>query len=226
MRSSSGQNVMQRSVDSLQRLFSVVVALAITVAIQKVLFDEKGNMHVWYDEATHAYVLWNALSNRLPALLAFIFSIVPFYHGMNRHLDRIYVEREVPGNKEGYLVVDFFVFFLESCLLVAFASLVGVKDYAFIALMLLLAVDAAWAFGTHGIHYGAIAPSTARWGVINAVTIGVLLLFYCSNLFPIGVLRSWALSEVAVVRTIIDYSVCWRFYFPGQNPARFAGPAK
>jgi len=222
MTSSDRRMVMQRSVESLERLYAVVVGLAITVAIHKLLFDEKGNLYSWYDQATQTYVLWNVLLDRLPALLAFIFSIVPFFHGMNRHLDRIYVERDVPLNKEGFLVVDFFVFFMESCLLVAFGSLVGSKDDAFIALLLLLALDALWAVATHGIHYGAISPSTIRWGYINGVAIVILLFVYFSNLFSIGPRRTWALSAVAILRTVFDYVVCWRFYFPRPSAKRGA----
>ena len=204
---------MKRSVDSLERLFAVVVALAITVAIQKILFDSNANLHKWYDNATNEYVLCNVLMGYLPAFLAFIVTVVPFYHGMNRHWDKIYVER-AESAKEGFLVMDFFVFFFESCLLVAFASLVNLEDYAFIALMLLLIVDMLWAFVTHGIHYGEIKPSTIRWGIINLITLAFLGLFYFSNLFRVGVRRNWALFAVAVARTIIDYVVCWQFYFP------------
>jgi hypothetical protein len=209
--------IVKRSVDSLERIYSVVVALAVTIAIQKLLFDSHGNLYPWHDPATNRYILLDAIVTRLPVLLAFVFSIVPFYHGMNRHLDRIYVERAVPVKKEGYLVADFLVFFVEACLLVAFASLVAERGYAFVVLMILLTLDAAWAFGTHGIHYGAIEPSTIRWGWINAVAVAMLLIIYFSNLFSPGTARNWALCGVATLRSVVDYLLCWRFYFPGTR---------
>jgi hypothetical protein len=214
MAKASRHEVLSRSVDALERLFAVVVALAITIAIQKVLFDKDGKLYVWYDSASKTYPLMKMLLDRLPMLAAFIFSIVPFYHGMNRHLDRIYVERDVPASKAGFLVVDFFVFFLESCLLVAFAALVDTGNYGFIVLVLLLAVDAVWCFATHGIHYGAISPSTIRWGWINSSAVAALLFVYFSNVFPDGGARTWALCGVAIIRTVVDYIVCWDFYFP------------
>lgn len=207
----------QRSVDSLERLLSVVVGLAITVAVQRILFDAKGNLHVWYDVPNKSYPFLAILLDRLPAILAFIVSIVPFYHGMNRHLDRTYVENDVPETKEGFLVVDFFVFFLEACFLVALASLVASGNEIFLILTVLLLLDAGWSFATHGIHYGKIKPSTIMWGWINTIAVFLLLLFYFSQIFPAGSTRNWALCGVAVVRTLADYKFCWPFYFPADN---------
>jgi hypothetical protein len=204
----------QRSVDSLERLFAVVVGLSITVAVEKVLFDAAGNLYAWYDSASNTYTFLAVLLDRLPAMIAFITSVVPFFHGMNRHLDRTYVEGGVVTDKEGFLVMDFFVFFLESCFLLALASSVGSHDRVFLILAGLLLVDAAWSLVTHGIHYSKNAPSTLTWGWINLLAIALLLLFYFAQVFPAGLVRSWALCLVAVVRTVVDYKLCWRFYFP------------
>lgn len=207
----------QRSVDSLERLFSVVVGLAVTVAVQRILFDSNNNLHVWYDSANDTYPFLYVLKDRLPAMLAFIASIVAFYHGMNRHLDRTYVENPVPPSKEGYLVIDFFVFFIEACFLVTLASLVGSGNQLFLILAVLLGVDAIWAFITHGIHYGPIKPSTMNWGVINLIAVIVLLIVYFTQVFPPGAVRSWMLAIVAIIRTVLDYVFCWKFYFPPEE---------
>lgn len=206
----------QRSVDTLERLFSVVVGLAITVAVHKIVFDKNGNCNVLYDSVNKTFPFLKILADRLPVMLAFIFLIVPFYQGMNRHLDQTYVEQDVPATKEGFLVIDFFVFFIEACFLVSLASLVGSGDCAFLVLSALLVFDAVWAFTTHGIHYGKIKPSTITWGWINITTVAVLLLFYFSQIFPIGGVRSWALSIVIILRTVVDYKLCWRFYIPSE----------
>ncbi|MGA2798161.1 MAG: hypothetical protein ABSE63_11310 [Thermoguttaceae bacterium] len=206
----------KRSVDSLEGLYTVVVALAITIAIQKILFNTKGDLYPFFDEHTKEYVLWIKILDYLPALLAFFATIVPFYHGMNRHLDRIYVERKVPINKEGYLVIDFIVFFIEACLLVVIASIVTSGKYTFLVLMLLLLVDSLWAFATYGIHYGAIQPSTIRWGIINILTVIVLGFFYFSTWFE-DTDKKWALCIITFVRSAVDYIFCWRFYFPKEE---------
>jgi len=136
---------------------------------------------------------------------------------MNRHLDRTYVENDVPKSKEGYLVIDFFVFFLEACLLLWLASLVGQGDHLFLVLTALLLLDALWCIVTHGIHYSNIKPSTITWGWINIVAALLLLFFYFLQLFPVGATRSWALFSTTFVRTLADYTFCWRFYFPAES---------
>ena len=206
----------QRSVDSLGRLLSVVVGLAVTLAVQRVLFDSSGQLHVWYDSTNSTYPLLKVLLELLPAMLAFIASIVPFYHGMNRHLERTYVENTVPTSKEGFLVADFFVFFIESCFLVALASLIDSGNEMFLVLAALLGVDAVWSFLTHGIHYESVTPSTSAWGLINVVAVVILLVIYFTTLFPEEV-RGWMLALVAIVRTVVDYKYCWKFYFPTDS---------
>lgn len=207
------QERIRRSVDSLDRVYSVVVALAITIAIQTLLFD-KGVLRPFFDD-NGSFTLLKNLSDFFPALIAFVATAVPFYQGMGRHLDQIYVERPVDPSKQGFLLLDFIVFFVESCLLVALAALVTTQDYSFLVLVALLVFDSLWGLTAHGIHYGEVKPSTLRWSLINLVAVIVLLMFYFSALFS-GAPRLWALSLTAVIRTAADYSLCWRFYFPAK----------
>lgn len=209
-------DMIKRSVDSLQRLYAVVVGLAVTICIQQVLFDG-GKLHPWLNEATKQYFLTDILLARLPVVLAFVASIVPFFHGMNRHLDVVYIEDGMDPHKEGFIVIDFFIFFFESCMLVALASMVASGDDFFLVLAVLLVVDACWAFMTHYIHYCGVQPSTFRWFAINAVTVFLLLAIYYSNTFTIGPRKTWALASIAILRTVCDYVACWRFYIPAPK---------
>jgi fumarate reductase subunit D len=81
-----------RSVDSLETIYAVVVAFAVTKAIEGVLLSgESSNINL------------SLLLKHLPELVAFVVTIVPFYHGMHRHLNRVYVEREIRKTHQGYL---------------------------------------------------------------------------------------------------------------------------
>jgi hypothetical protein len=207
--------MLKRSVDSLQRLYAVVVGLAVTICIQQALSGSDGKLHTWVDAKANADFLSSLFWPKLPIVLSFVASIVPFFHGMNRHLDRVYLEETVSPAKEGFIVLDFFIFFFESCLLVGLASLVNTGDNFFVALGLLLVIDCLWAFISHGVHYGRLAmPTTLWWGVINVVALIVLLVILYSNAFQEGWKRTWALAGVACIRTAVDYIVCWRFYIP------------
>jgi hypothetical protein len=69
------ERAVERSIDTLQRIYAVVAGLAINESLKRVfLEDGKGNFQFH--------------SANLPEFLAFIVTIVPFVHGMNRHLDK------------------------------------------------------------------------------------------------------------------------------------------
>ena len=109
-----------RSVDSLETVYAVVVAFAVTKAIETVLLS--GN---------NASIELNLFRKHLPALVAFVATIVPFYHGMHRHLNRVYIEHPIKKTREGFLLLDIFVFFIESCLLVVFAASISLGSDSF-----------------------------------------------------------------------------------------------
>ena len=54
----------------------------------------------------------------LPSFIAFLVTLVPFWQGMNRHLDRSYLEKRA-GVVQRALLLDFVVFFLEAIFLFA-----------------------------------------------------------------------------------------------------------
>lgn len=199
----SHDDMLKRSVDSLQRLYAVVVGLAVTASIQRCLLNQDGQID------------YSGLSDRLPIVLAFVATIVPFFHGMNQHLDRAYLGKDQDVNKEGYLVLDFFVFFFESCLLVAIALHVNTGGQeAFLVLVALLLFDALWGCVTHGIHYSKHSPSTLAWCIINVATSVLMLVVYYTQLFPDGIVKAVFLYLLAIGRTVADYWWSWRFYLP------------
>lgn len=193
----------QRSVDSLERIYAVVVAFAVTKSIETVFFDPTTK--------TASYPI---LIGNIPPLIAFMVTIVPFYHGMHRHLSRTYIENTVDLAKQGFLLLDFFVFFIESCLLLVFASSLDSGQDAYIPLILLLTVDLIWAIITHGIHYKGWENGPWKWAAINVIAVSLLCFFLFSNIFNPGSQRVWALTGVTFLRTLFDYMFCWDFYFP------------
>ncbi len=195
-----------RSVDSLETIYAVVVAFAVTKAIEGVLLS--GNT---------ADIDLSLLLTHLPELIAFVVTIVPFYHGMHRHLNRVYVERGVSKTHQGYLLLDFFVFFVESCLLLVFAASLSLGVDSFKPLIILLILDSLWAIIAHGIHYDEWKNSPWKWAAINTVSIAVMALFIFSTIFDSEFKKIMALMSVAIIRTALDYIFCWPFYFPNED---------
>ncbi len=193
--------VAKRSVDSLQRIYAIIIALAIGHALI-LAFTRDGQLIA--DETLFRY---------FPQFIAFVVTTVPFFHGMNRHLENCYLDR---GSNpiEGALLFDFVVFFIEAMLLFAFAAtLVSTDLKCYMVLGILLVFDSIWAFVSHLIHYRAIKGGPLRWCVINAITIGVGVFVYSHTYFSPEA-KPWLLTVLVFARAISDYSLCWRFYFP------------
>src|SRR5580658_8196040 len=89
----------ERSVDSIQKIYAVVIALAIAQGAQSLLKDPCGTAEPSLDR----------ILSGLPAFIAFLATLVPFWHGMNRHLDLCYLEKK-GSVVQGALLLDFGVF--------------------------------------------------------------------------------------------------------------------
>lgn len=199
--------VIERSVDSIAKIYAVVIALAMAQSIQSLIKAPSGNADLSVD----------TLYTGAPAFVAFLFTLVPFWHGMNRHLDRCYLEK-IGAVAQGALLLDFTVFFLEAILLFAAGWSLRTGLVTFYCLGALLAADMVWGYISHLIHFPHEKSHVLKWSIINLIAgagaFGVVE--YSFNQKPL------VLMAIAILRTIADYSICWRFYFPisdtGQNP--------
>jgi hypothetical protein len=182
----------------------VVIALAITEAVQNLVKDPSGKT---------AGLSLASLVSGLPACVAFLFTLVPFWHGMNRHLDRCYLEKPKEDVKQGALLLDFGVFFVEAGFLFAAAWTLQSGITSFVLLGSLLFVDMLWAVGSHQIHFAGQKSHSVRWALINLVALflGVLIVAFPFRQKP------WVLMALAVVRTVLDYGICYNFYFPAAS---------
>jgi hypothetical protein len=200
----------RRSVEHLQGLYTVVAGVALTLAITKVL-DENAPMPVRLDV--------------VPYFVAYLFTLVPMYHGALRHLDITYFEDERIKTRSGALMFDWALLFIESCFLLGLAYLLQ-KPVAFgWALCIFLGFDCIWAFVANlGFAPEANGSRTEwKWSIINfvAVCFLVMALVIAKTVeVRLGLLTSfrWILIlVVAVGRTIWDYAWCWSYYFPSST---------
>jgi hypothetical protein len=195
------------SVSNLQNLYSVVVGLAVSMAIVNLIDTNRAVVPVKVEF--------------LPFFAAFLFTLVPFYHGALRHLDVTYVEGAIKDLRRGALLADFAFLFAESCVLFCLALLLPAPQFLAWGLVALLAVDSFWAFMAHLAFSAEKKPSAeARWAWINVVACLVLILFLLfASPFPptsdLGGARLMiGLPVIALFRTVVDYALCWDTYFP------------
>ena len=149
---------------------------------------------------------------RAPAFLSFLLVVVPFYHGMNRHLDFCYIEHDRAPKA---LLGDFVAFFLESCILFWIANSIGPGLRPFVALGVLLLVDSIWAWVSLRIDRESVSATVKAWSINNivALTIGAVV-----GLLVRSEVDLWLL-ELVFIRTVIDYEISWKFYFPPKAEA-------
>src|SRR5262245_6898700 len=107
--SSNLQEARKRSVDNLQRLYTVVVSLAVTESLRRLLanFGTGGSV-----AGLKEWLMFVSL----------IFTLVPFYHGANRYLDATYVTDERSA-KRSALLIDFIFLFCEGLLFFGLAMM-------------------------------------------------------------------------------------------------------
>jgi len=192
----------ERSVDSIQTIYAVVMALAISQAIQSLLREPSFG----------AVLNLGRVSPAVPAFVAFLVTLVPFWHGMNRHLDRCYLEK---GGTvvQGALLLDFVVFFLESSFLFAagWSLRSGIESFQYLGW--LLCVDMLWGFISHQIHFRGEKSHVVKWSKINLVALFLAILVVA---YPFQA-KQTVLMVVAFVRSVADYWFCWDFYFPRKE---------
>ncbi len=195
------------SVRNLENLYSVIVGLGLSLAIFNLIDTTRGAVPIKLE--------------LVPFFLAFLVTLIPFYHGALRHLDITYVEKGGKQVRTGALLADFSILFIESCFLLALAVLLPTPQFFAWGLATLLSIDTIWGFAAHiGFSQEVKPKAELRWALINLITTGVLVIYFGAiGIFPptagasepklaIGIL------SVSVVRTVIDYALCWNFYYP------------
>ena len=131
------REALKLSVQSLQRIYAFIIALAFGNSLTK-LFVTPGTQT---PDLTRLFTEGGVL------FACFIATVVPFFHGMNRHLDDVYALRRVPKAhrgphpppRNGAIMLDLIIFILEAGLLYLLAAAVLDRRSFFILFSALLA---------------------------------------------------------------------------------------
>jgi hypothetical protein len=195
----------KNSVQQLAELYTVVIGIALSIAIYNAIDQNAQYLPVRI--------------HLLPVLGAFVFLVVPFYHGAMRHLFATYVEGGGSSNiKSIALLLDFFLLFLEGCLFVMMASTLGKPETFAWVVVTLLSLDSIWGFLAWIATTGAKSQFAEKiWAAINIVTAVVLalvLILAKDRFLNHGLSMAFVIMLILFLRTVIDYSLTWWFYFP------------
>lgn len=202
----------KRSVENLQRLFTVVASLAITESLRQLL-TVTGDVGTLPEIPTTLTVI------------SLLTTIIPFYHGANRYLDATYVTGERTAKPET-LIFDFSAIFLEGIIFFILAVLIRNLVAFYTLLALLFFFDAVWVWITKLTTQSSTIQGEVyiSWSITNIIAGLVILFFIWSNLFQINLWSSAMVQVIAVTlvtltRTIVDYARGWSFYYPPPSGA-------
>lgn len=186
------------SIESLQQIYTVILALALAEAFKQFIIEDRNNVHRKVD--------WNKLLN----LISLLALIIPFLHGMNRYFFDTYISRSMP--RYGlYLLIDCIAFMIEGALFFILArSLSAVESSRFYRTVgLLLSFDVLWG----GLIWYFHTPSVEPWVVVNLIFVFVIaVILIAARKHPFCCQILCALT--VVLRTLCDYRSSWSFYFP------------
>lgn len=195
----------KRSVDALQRLYTIVIGLSLTEGAKRI-FDPNAAASSGGAAEVDAWLHF----------LGLVVTIVPFYHGANRHLDDAYIFDTSERTRKAALIFDFFILFAEGTLF-AMMGLSIYKAERFYNLMLaLLLVDVIWA-GASMLLKG-ISPPLLKWCLTNLAAIILVYVALNTQLLPPD-RRELLLVAFLVIRTVADYALSWKFYIGQKNVA-------
>ena len=190
-----------RSVDALQRLYTIVIGLALTEGARRVIDPNLATLSGTAARNIPQSDIW-----MLFAVL--VLTIVPFYHGANRHLDETYLFH-TDGETRGSILLDFVVLFAEGVLFVMMAMSVLAPSTFFNLLLVLLGTDIIWAVITMLLQ--RTVKSLLKWSLTNFLALLLLFVTFHTPILPDDQ-RVLVLMWIAVGRTAADYGLNWQFY--------------
>lgn len=189
------------TVDTLQRIYVIVIALALTEALKHFVTDDEG--------AGFRKIKWG----QAWALSSLLLLIVPFLHGMGGYLFNAYLTPGTrPANYGGYLLLDFGVFIFDGCLFLLMARGMSLRDRTFFYLVVvaLLTVDTLWGL----FVWWKRGIANLGWMCTNGTVIFLLGGFIFLTRKRIGWVWSAFAMLFILIRTFVDYRSSWRVYFP------------
>lgn len=205
----------EETVKTLQRFYTVIIAIALTYSLQKFIPSLEAS------ESISSSVSLIALA------IAFLSTIVPFYHGMERHLYVTHILKPDlgAGGRTIPLIVDVFAFIFEGGILFAMGRHLD-EPASFIKLWTaLLVVDIFWTL----IVWRVQRSKRPIWAFNNFCWLSAAwlcwLILPCllttagteplpPQQFPVIVVL---IALIEIGRSIIDYKANWSFYFPDAH---------
>ena len=200
---------LENSVRNLIALYTMVIAVALSLAVKTLIDIDRGLESVGMSSAL--------------LFIAFVLTLVPFYHGALRHLDDAYIENANQHIKPGALIIDVLLLLLHAIAFVVLSLLLNKPSHFVWILLVALAIDVLWGLFAHfGSSSSNGLAAESKWTIINFIFVGGvtwylvdrdIYLSYAGDPTKLSVL----IVIACAIRTLVDYVWCRAFYFPKQE---------
>lgn len=199
-------------------MFTIILALALGEAFKQFVSDKAEKLQ---DRTMH----WN----RLPTLIIFLVTIIPFFEGMNRLFEVKYIHAaSLRAVYPASLIVDSAAFMIESILFFVMSRALSPTQIGRVIVTLFFLFATDWARDLAEVLHTPYTHGPWFWQNLAALAVlGVALLWYQMSKTRFyrsdendGFNNSLAtvclcvLATLAITRTLVDYYTTWNFYFP------------
>lgn len=196
--------VRRETAGHLRTLYTIGAGLSGAVAMERLITDDND-----FSEP-HLVVV------ALLLVVAFVATLIPFFHGSMRHMDTAWDEEVAPSG--GLMMFDFVFLFVQTLLYFVVADLTRSPTWFTVALFILLATDVLWLstrrlLQRRSTNRKSNAPITWAWVNLPTIAMLALLLLVNSAGWLNDVSLAVAVTMVAVTRTVVDYKLSSEFYF-------------
>ncbi|MGA3297628.1 MAG: hypothetical protein ABSD41_09265 [Candidatus Bathyarchaeia archaeon] len=182
----------------LSYLFAAVVALSLTTAIQFLVRPSNTTL------VPFAIPLPNG-----SLFVAFLVTIIPFYHGATLALTNVSLlrtRRLLHLSNFGMLLIEAMIFYTMA---LSLSSINGFITW----FAILMFADCAWVTFIH-IAGGSDDQAPKKWAYVNfGMAVALVLLSIFATDKRIATNLTYLVGLAAVTRTILDYSLTWQYYF-------------
>ena len=201
----------ENSVKQLCDLYRVVIAIGVGLAFHEIVAIERKPIPIDFDS-------WQLF-------VAFLITIIPFFHGTVRHLFATYVEDGGSTSiKDWAILIDYYLLFIGGGVFIALSAVIKDVDSFMVLLIIVLAVDVVWgAMASIGFAGTKSQKAEIKWMVINFTAVVIILAFM---LIEPGLNGGAGLEKtsvkgiillICVVRTVVDYGWNIGFYCPSLS---------
>ncbi len=207
----SKDDAVAANIKILENFYSFVISFALTQATMR-LVDS------WTKEGIDTTIFEQCV-----LYFALVITIVPFYQGMNRFLYVTHVIRplEKPDFRSSPMLLDIYSFLVMSCIIFAMGRFLDNPRAFFYLWSALLTIDIVWSV----IVWRVQKSRSPYWAWNNLAWLCIAWAFYyATNLNTVSSRLSLSTKELlpyafvcfVVLRTLNDYRINWKFYFPEE----------